>query len=103
MYSSSPFNGCVGLEYFADKVVTLDYAKGRFAVSTRPLDYSKLPESYIVLPLYRSTSKGQEALPFFKAELNGEPVMVYLDTGKNHSYIYDAASEYTITGKPGGF
>ncbi len=103
LYSSSPFNGSIGLEYFAGKVVTLDYAGGRFAVSSRPIDYSRMDDSYIVLPLYNSTSEGQETLPFFEAELEGEPVMVYLDTGKNYSYIDDPGSGYSIADKPGGF
>ncbi len=103
MYSSSPFNGCVGLEYFAGQVVTLDYASSRFAVSSTAVDYSKLPAGYIVLPLHRSTSRSQETLLFFEAELDGEPVMVYLDTGKNYSYVYDADSASTIAGKPGDF
>lgn len=103
LYSSSPFNGSIGLEYFADKVVTLDYAKARYAVSGRPVDYDRLPADCIVLPLFRSTAKGQESLPFFEAQLGGEPVMVYLDTGKNYSYIDDPDTDYTITGKPGDF
>ena len=103
LYSSSPFNGSIGLEYFAGKVVTLDYANSLFAVSSRAVDDSKLPDEYIVLPIDHSTSKGQESLLFFEAELDGEPVMVYLDTGKNYSYIYDADSAHSISGKPGGF
>jgi hypothetical protein len=103
LYSSSPFNGSVGLEYFASKVVTLDYAGRRFALSNHPVDYAGLQGSYTVLPLYHSTSKGQETLLFFEAELEGKPVMVYVDTGKNYSYIYDEGSAYSIASKPGGF
>lgn len=103
MYSSSPFNGSLGLHYFQSKVVTLDYEGHRIAVSSHPIDYSKLPDDYVVLSLYRPTSTGQESLPFFEAELNDEPIMVHLDTGKNYSYIYNAEGQYSMSEKPSKF
>ncbi len=88
MFSSKKFNGIIGLEYFQSKVITLDYPGHRIAVSSNPIDTSKLdPEKYVILPLHKPTNQSQFFLPFFEAEYNGEPVMVYMDTGKNYSYI----------------
>lgn len=104
MFSSHPFNGLIGLEYFKGKIVTIDYKARKIAVTGRPLDLTNLSqEQYIVLPLYWSDTPGQTYLPFFKAVHNNEPVMVYLDTGKNHSYIHNPASPHSIVEKPRHF
>ena len=104
MYSSHPFNGLIGLEYFNDKIITLDYKARKIAVKGKPLVYKSLNEEhYTILPLSWSDTPGQTYLPFFLAELNNEPVMVYLDTGKNHSYIYNPTSPHSILNKPRHF
>ena len=104
MYSSKKFNGTIGLEYFKSKRVTLDYRGHRIAVSNNPIDYDNLNlDKYIVLPLYKSTSKNQNTLPFFKAEYKGKPVIVYLDTGKNYSYLYNPDSIGSMADKPNKF
>ena len=104
MYSSKEFNGTIGLEYFKSKVVTLDYRGHRIGVSNNPIDYDNLDlDKYIVLPLYKTTSKNQDTLPFFKAQYNGKPIIVYLDTGKNYSYIYNPNSKRSINDKPANF
>lgn len=89
MTSSSPYEGLIGLAYFQDRTVTLDYRSRRAAVSDRPIDYAALGPDYIVVPLLQSSEPGQRYLPFFMAEYEGQPVCVYLDTGKNHSYLHD--------------
>lgn len=67
MFSSKEFNGTIGLAYFKSKIVTLDYAGYRIAVSSNPIDYTKInSDKYAVLPLYKTRSKGQEDLPFFE-------------------------------------
>ncbi|WP_297429838.1 hypothetical protein [Clostridium sp.] len=97
MYSSQKFNGNIGLAYFKSKVITLDYEGHKIAVSSSPIDYAKLDTGkYVVLPLYKTTTKGQEDLLFFEAEYNSEPIIVYLDTGKNHSYLYNPEINYSI-------
>lgn len=104
MFSSRKFKGAIGLTYFKSKIITLDYSGHRIAVSSNPIDYSKLnPDKYVVLQLHKTSSQGEEDLPFFEAEYNGEPVMVYLDTGKNYSYIYNPNSEYSMADKPKDF
>lgn len=101
MFSSEKFNGTIGLAYFKSKVITLDYAGRRIGVSSNPIDYSKLnSDKYVVLPLCKTTSKGQQSLPFFEAEYKNKPIIVYLDTGKNYSYLYNPDSKYSIGDKP---
>ena len=97
MFSSVRFNGLIGLEYFLSQVVTLDYTGRKIAVTNHPIDYSKLDmKKYVVLPLYQSTQRGLKNLLFFEATLSGEPVTVYLDTGKNHSYLHNENSVFRV-------
>ncbi|MFZ5353134.1 MAG: hypothetical protein ACOZCL_10490 [Bacillota bacterium] len=104
MFSSRKFNGLIGLAYFESKIITLDYAGRKIGISNNPIDYSKLDSNkYVVLPLYKTTSKGQETLPFFEAELKGKPITVYLDTGKNYSYIFNPNSKNSMSDKPREF
>ncbi|NMB00901.1 MAG: hypothetical protein GX971_05185 [Firmicutes bacterium] len=97
MFSSEEFYGTIGLAYFQAKVITLDYQGQRIAIRSNPINYDQLdPNKYIVLPLHRSTSRMQENLPFFEAEYKGSPVMVYMDTGKNYSYVLNPESGISI-------
>lgn len=102
MFSSQKFNGLIGLKYFPSQVITLDYTGRKIAVTSQPIDYSKLDmKKYVVLPLLKSKQDGQSNLLFFEAALNGEPITVYLDTGKNHSYLHNPDSTYRPgAGKP---
>lgn len=96
MYSSEKFNGLIGLEYFPSQVITLDYAGKKIAVTSHPIDYGKLDiKKYAVLPLLKTKEDGQSNLPFFEAVLNGGAITVYLDTGKNYSYLHNPASAYS--------
>jgi hypothetical protein len=101
MFSSKKFNGTIGLTYFKSKVITLDYTGHKIAVGNNPIDYAKLnPDKYVVRPLYKTTSKGQQDLPFFEAEYNNKPIIVYLDTGKNYSFLYNPDCKNSIRDKP---
>lgn len=101
MFSSEKFNGTIGLAYFKGKIITLDYAGHRIAVSDNHIDYEKLDlETYTVLPLYKTTSEGQQDLLFFEAEYNDKSIIVYLDTGKNYSYLHNPDCYSTIGDKP---
>lgn len=103
MFSSHQFFGLIGLAYFQSRVITLDYAGHRIAISSKPVDTSKLdPKEYVILPLYKTTTKGQENLPFFEVEYNGAPAIAYLDTGKNYSFVNDPMCDYSMSGKPSG-
>ncbi len=102
MFSTEQFNGLIGLKYFSSQVITLDYTGRKIAMASHAIDYSKLDaKKYVVLPLLKSKQDGQDNLLFFEATFNGEPISVYLDTGKNHSYLHNPDSTYSPgTGKP---
>ena len=102
MTSSEPYDGLVGIKYFQSRVVTIDYYGNRIGIKDTPINYESLDkDKYVVLPLYKNV--GQENLPFFEANMDGEPIMVYLDTGKNYSFIQDSTSTLGIGDKPKGF
>jgi hypothetical protein len=104
MFASKKFNGAIGLAYFKSKVVTLDYVGHRIAVSSNPIDYTKLdPNKYVILPLYKTTCKRQQDLPFFEAEYNNKPIMVYIDTGTNYSYLHNPECKNSEGNKPTKF
>jgi len=101
MSSSSKLNGLIGLCYFDSKVITLDYTGHRIGIRSTQIDYTNLDEAkYVVLPLYKTTSKGQQDLLFFEAEYNNQPIIVYLDTGKNYSYLYNPDCSSSIGDMP---
>lgn len=104
MFSSSKFNGNIGLEYFQNRVLTLDYAEHKIYISNRPVDETKLdPDKYEILPLHNSTNKNQAMLPFFQVEYDGKPAIAYLDTGKNYSFVYNPSCDIPMSSRPSGF
>lgn len=93
LYSSFKINGTIGLKYFDNKVVTLDYKNKKIAVSNKALDYSRLKnDKYTVIPLIKSALNNEQDLLFIEGEVNGEKSTIYLDTGSSSSfYNFDAA------------
>lgn len=88
MYGFFKFNGSIGLKYFKNKIVTLDYRNKKLAVSSKPIDYSKLPkDKYTILPLEIQNASNKENLLFFQGEVNGKKSTIYLDTGSTRSFI----------------
>lgn len=88
MYGAFKINGLIGLEYFRNKVVTLDYKNKKIAVSNNPVDYSKLPKTkYTVLPLESPSDSKLKDLLFFQGEVNGKKSTIYLDTGSTRSFV----------------
>lgn len=104
MSSSHKFNGLVGTKLFKDRIVTLDYRAHMMGVSEKTLDYSGLSkEQYAIVPILHTQIDGQENLVFFECKINDEDALVYIDTGKNVSYIHNPESMYMIgagTNKP---
>ncbi|WP_105616420.1 pepsin/retropepsin-like aspartic protease family protein [Vallitalea okinawensis] len=99
MSSSKEFSGLVGLEYFIGRIITLDYTGYQMGIRGNPIDYSSLnKKEYIILPLHKSTEESQKNLLFFEAKYKGELVIVYLDTGKNHSFLYNPNSTFAMGG-----
>ncbi|MHB8128732.1 MAG: hypothetical protein ACYDEX_07030 [Mobilitalea sp.] len=88
MYGFFKNNGAIGLEYFKNKVLTLDYRNKKLAVSSEALDYSKLQkDKYTIIPLISCNLSNEKHLLFFEGEVNGEKSTIYLDTGSNRSFI----------------
>lgn len=88
MYGFFKNNGAIGLGYFKNKVVTLDYKNKKIAVSDTILDYSKLQEDrYSVIPLIRSEAENEKDLLFFEGNVDGERSTIYLDTGSSRSFV----------------
>ncbi len=95
MISSKEFQGLLGIKYFDASVITLDYAKRKIAINSQPIDYVSLDnDQYVVLPLLKTSNQMQENLLFFEASYQGEDIVVYLDTGKNHSFVHNPDSTY---------
>jgi predicted aspartyl protease len=88
IFSSEQFNGLLGLEYFRNKIVTLDYKNNKIAVTDKEIDYKKLStEKYTIVPLIRSNIANRSDILYFQGEVNGEKSIIYLDTGYSHSII----------------
>lgn len=99
MCSSFKINGTIGLKYFNNKVVTLDYKNKKIAVSNKALDYSKLKDDeYTVLPLIKSNLDKEQDLLFIEGEVNGKKSTIYIDTGSSRSFynFEDAQGEIEV-------
>ncbi len=86
MFSSAPFNGTVGLDFFLDRRLTLDYRAGKVAVSASPLPERLDGKRYVVLDLVQPP-KPQGHILYARARVNGREAIVYFDTGYNVSFI----------------
>jgi hypothetical protein len=88
LYSSEKFNGLLGLEYFRNKIVTLDYKNNKIAITDKELDYKKLDtEKYTIIPLIKSSIANRSDLLYFQGDVNGEKSIIYLDTGYSRSFV----------------
>lgn len=86
MFSSAPFEGTLGLDFFLDRRITLDYLTGNIAVSTKPLPDMANGERYLVLDLVDGPEQHGHNL-YARAVVNGRKAIVYFDTGYSHSWI----------------
>lgn len=88
MYGFFKTNGTIGMEYFNNKIVTLDYKNKKIAVSDNAIDYSKFPKNkYTIVPLISPILSNEKDLLFFQGEVNGEKSTIYLDTGSTRSFV----------------
>ena len=92
MFSSEPFNGTVGLDFFLDRRVTLDYRARKVGVTASPLPEKLDPKRYLSVDLVEP-SKSQGHILYVRAKVNGREAIVYLDTGYNVSFIDPAFAE----------
>ncbi len=86
MYSSNPFDGTVGLDFFLDRRLTLDYRSAKVAASALPLPQKLDPARYVSLDLL-DAPKSQGHVLYARARVNGRDTVVYFDTGYNVSFI----------------
>ena len=92
LYSSLPFQGTVGLDYFLDRRLTLDYRAQKVAVTTAPLPNKLDLSHYVSLDLVQPPPS-QGNILYARAKLNGRDVMVYFDTGSSASFIDPSYAE----------
>jgi hypothetical protein len=103
LFSSSPFNGTIGLDYFLQRRITLDYRSRQVAVTGLLLPERLDPDRYIVADLVQPPAS-QGHILYAHARVNGRESVVYLDTGYNVSFIDPAFSEGTVRiERPGKF
>ena len=92
MSSSEPFNGTVGLEFFLDRRLTLDYRSLRVGVTASLLPEKLDPRYYLSLDLVEPP-KSQGHILYTRARVNGREAIIYFDTGYNVSFIDPAFAE----------
>lgn len=103
MYSSLPFNGTVGLDFFLDRRLTLDYRSLKVGVSALPLPEKLDPKRYIQMDLVEAP-ESQGHILYARATVNGRKALIYLDTGYNVSFIDPAfAGGLESIERPGRF
>ena len=86
MWSSEPFNGLVGLDFFLDQRLTLDYRSRKVGVTAAPLPKKLDRKRYLSVDLIEPP-KGQGHILYARAKVNGREAIVYFDTGYNVSFI----------------
>lgn len=87
IFSTLKFNGLLGLKYFQNKRVTIDYKKKKIGITDRPLVYDTIKDfSGAVIPLLEA-SGSQADLIFVLGQIRGQPTVIYLDTGSSASFI----------------
>ncbi len=87
IFSTLKFNGLLGLKYFKDKRITIDYKQRIIGITDRPLVYDNLEEyKGAAVPLLQATG-GQADLIYVVGQIRGQPAVIYLDTGSSASFI----------------
>jgi hypothetical protein len=87
IFSSLKFNGLLGLRYFKNKRVTIDYQSKIIGISSRLLVH-RASEDFpmAVVPLLQ-VSGSQADLVYVLGKVKGRPTVIYLDTGSSASFI----------------
>jgi len=87
IFSALKFNGLLGLKYFEEKRVTIDYRAKIIGISERPLIYRAIRDnSWAVVPLL-DASGSQADLIYVLGRVKVRPTVIYLDTGSSASFI----------------
>jgi hypothetical protein len=102
-FSSEPFNGTVGLDFFLDRRLTLDYRSGKVGVTASPLPEKLDRKRYLYIDLIEPP-KSQGRILYARARVNGRDAIVHFDTGHNVSFIDpDFAQGLARVERPGKF
>lgn len=103
MFSSEPFDGTVGLDFFTNRRLTLDYKSGQVGVTSSPLPEQLDRERYLSADL-AEPPESQGHILYARAKVNGRDAIVYFDTGYNVSFVAPAFTAGTARiERPGKF
>jgi hypothetical protein len=103
MFSSEPFDGTVGLDFFLDRRLTLDYRSRRVGTTTTPLPEKLDRKRYVSIDLM-DPPKSQGHILYARATVNRREAIVYFDTGYNVSFIDPSFAEgLAAIERPGKF
>ncbi|UCE41207.1 MAG: hypothetical protein JSV17_17540 [Candidatus Aminicenantes bacterium] len=87
IFSILKFNGLLGLKYFKDKRVTIDYKQKKIGITDKPFVYANDKKfSGAVVPLLEA-SGSQADLIYVLGRIRGQPTVIYMDTGSSASFI----------------
>jgi predicted aspartyl protease len=86
MFSSEPINGTVGLDFFLDRRLTLDYRSRKVAVTPSRVPTQLDIRRYLSVDLVEPP-KSQGHILYARAKVNERDAIIYLDTGYNVSFI----------------
>ena len=92
LFASEPFNGGVGLDFFLDRRLTLDYRSRKVGTTTIPLPKKLDPKRYVTIDLM-DPPKSQGHNLYTRARVNRREAIVYFDTGYSVSFIDPRFSE----------
>ena len=87
IFSTLKFNGLLGLKYFKNKKVTIDYKTKKIGISERPLEYRAISDNFGIVVLLLEASRNQTDLIYVLGKVKGRPTVIYLDTGSSASFI----------------
>jgi hypothetical protein len=87
IFSTLKFNGLLGLRYFKEKRVTLDYKNRKIGITDRPLAHPAAEEfPGVAVPLLEAPGN-QADLIYVLGKIKDHPAVIYLDTGSSASFI----------------
>ncbi len=86
LFSSEPFSGTVGLDFFLDRRLTLDYRSLKAGVTAAPIPGKLDRTRYVSVDLVEPPPSQGHVL-YARAKVNGRDSLVYFDTGYNVSFI----------------
>lgn len=87
MYSSLPLNGLIGLQYFIDQRITIDYKNRKLYLSNSCIPAAiKESSNSLILPLIMPPKHFMSGV-FVQGKINGNNTIVYIDSGNSKTSI----------------